>query len=90
MEVRFDVARADPLHPQAGARAGARGIGAFAASTVLYGLAFGVLADQAGLSLVATVMMSALVSSGSAQIVALQIWAEPIPLVALCCSRSSA
>ena len=66
-----------------GAQAGARGMGAFAASTVLYGLGFGVLADQAGLSLVATVMMSALVSSGSAQIVALQIWADPIPLVAL-------
>ena len=66
-----------------GAAAGARGVGAFAASTVLYGLAFGVLADQAGLGLPAAVAMSALVFSGSAQIVALQVWAEPIPLLAL-------
>ncbi|MEM7223692.1 MAG: AzlC family ABC transporter permease [Pseudomonadota bacterium] len=78
------MARRDPVpFTLAGARAGARAITAFAASTVLYGLAFGVLADQAGLDLTAALMMSALVNSGSAQIVALQIWAEPIPLVAL-------
>jgi len=62
---------------------GATSIGAFAATTFAYGLVFGVLADQNGLSLLEAVSMSALVYSGSAQLVALQVWAHPLPLLAI-------
>lgn len=62
---------------------GIRGAGAPAGSAVIYGLAFGLLADQTGLSLIATVLMSALVYSGSAQFVALQAWGDPIPLATI-------
>lgn len=62
---------------------GIKGAHAPAGSAVIYGLAFGLLADQTGLSLMAAVAMSALVYSGSAQFVALQAWGDPIPLAAI-------
>ncbi len=54
-----------------------------AGGSVIYGVAFGLLADQAGLSMLATVAMSVLVYSGSAQMVGLQAWADPIPLATI-------
>jgi predicted branched-subunit amino acid permease len=67
----------------AGLRAGAAGVAAVAASVFAYGVAFGVLADQSGLSLVAALVMSGTVYAGSAQIVALQVWGTPVPLLAV-------
>src|SRR5262245_29468962 len=67
----------------AGVRAGSAGAGAVAASVFAYGLAFGVLAHQHGLPLAAAVLMSGTVYAGSAQIVALQVWAAPVPLIAV-------
>ena len=64
-----------------GVRAGATGALAVASSVFAYGLAFGVLADQGGLTLAAAVLMSATVYAGSAQIVALQMWDTPVPLI---------
>lgn len=63
--------------------AGVAGVAAVAASTFAFGIAFGVLAGQQGLSLVATLLMSGIVYAGSAQIVALQVWSTPVPLVAV-------
>lgn len=57
-----------------------------AGGSVVYGVAFGLLADQAGLSMLATVAMSMLVYSGSAQMVGLQAWADPIPLATIAAS----
>jgi predicted branched-subunit amino acid permease len=54
-----------------------------AGGSVIYGVAFGLLADQAGLSMLATMAMSILVYSGSAQMVGLQAWADPIPLATI-------
>lgn len=54
-----------------------------AGGSVIYGVAFGLLADQAGLSMLATMAMSVLVYSGSAQMVGLQAWADPIPLATI-------
>ena len=68
---------------RAGLLAGAAGIPAVAASVFAFGIAFGVLADQSGLSLAAAVLMSATVYAGSAQIVALQVWSTPVPLLAV-------
>jgi predicted branched-subunit amino acid permease len=50
---------------------------------LVYGLVFGALAAQAGLSLGETAAMNAIVYSGSAQFVALGIWAMPPPVAAL-------
>ncbi|WP_246998763.1 AzlC family ABC transporter permease [Halosolutus gelatinilyticus] len=48
-----------------------------------YGIAFGVLATQAGLSVAEAAMMSALVLAGASQIVAVELWADPIPIAAI-------
>src|SRR5215470_16005055 len=48
-----------------------------------YGLVFGALAGQAGLSFGETACMSAIVFSGSAQFVAVGLWALPPPVLTL-------
>ncbi len=45
-----------------------------------YGIAFGLLADQAGLSLLEATLMSATVLAGASQIVAVELWANPVPI----------
>ncbi|OYR40801.1 branched-chain amino acid ABC transporter permease [Halorubrum sp. Ib24] len=47
-----------------------------------YGLVFGVLAREAGLSLLTAVVMSATVLAGAAQLIAVGLWDWPIPVVA--------
>lgn len=71
----------------AGLRAGAASVAAVAAGVFAYGLAFGVLAHQSGLTLAAALLMSAVVYAGSAQIVALQVWSAPVPLLAVCAAN---
>lgn len=46
-----------------------------------YGLAFGLLANQAGFSIAEAALMSATVFAGASQIVAAQLWADPIPVL---------
>ncbi|MFC6717469.1 AzlC family ABC transporter permease [Natrialbaceae archaeon GCM10025810] len=48
-----------------------------------YGVAFGVLAGQAGLSVAEAGLMSALVVAGASQIVAVELWADPIPIATI-------
>ncbi|WP_101296489.1 AzlC family ABC transporter permease [Halegenticoccus soli] len=48
-----------------------------------YGIVFGVLARQAGLSTGEAVLMSATVLAGAAQLIAMEMWTDPIPAVAL-------
>jgi len=48
-----------------------------------FGLAFGALATQKGLSIPETVLMSTIVFAGSSQIVSLEVWADPIPLATI-------
>jgi predicted branched-subunit amino acid permease len=48
--------------------------------TVIFGMAFGTIAVQKGLSLTDTVLMSALVCAGAAQLVALEVWTNPLAL----------
>jgi 4-azaleucine resistance transporter AzlC len=67
-----------------GLRAGLGGAGAPAASSAIYGLAFGLLADQTGIGLWTAVLMSMTIYSGSAQFVTLQVWADPLPLATVC------
>lgn len=54
-----------------------------ALSIFTYGVSFGVLARQAGLSLVESCLMSGLVFAGAAQFVALDLWHSPLPIATL-------
>ncbi len=47
---------------------------------VPFGLVIGVLADARGLSFAETVLMSALVFAGAAQLLALELWTDPAPV----------
>lgn len=57
--------------------AGVRACIPVAVSVAAYGLVWGVLAGQAGLSVLEVILMSGLVFAGSAQFVALDLWAAP-------------
>ncbi|QRV16365.1 AzlC family ABC transporter permease [Haloterrigena salifodinae] len=48
-----------------------------------YGVAFGVLANQAGLSLAEAALMSMTVFAGASQIIAVELWADPLPIAAI-------
>jgi predicted branched-subunit amino acid permease len=67
----------------AGMREGFRLALPFGASSVLYGLGFGVLAAQVGLTVVEAVVMSATVFSGTAQIAVLQAWSSTQAVLAM-------
>lgn len=47
-----------------------------------FGIGFGVAAAQKGLDTFETTLMSFMVMAGTAQMVALDLWARPLPLVA--------
>jgi len=72
--VRFDMQ---------GALDGAKKSIPIAASVFAYGLVFGVLARQAGLSLLEALLMSGLVFAGASQFVALGLWAAALPVGAI-------
>jgi len=48
-----------------------------------YGIAFGVIANQAGLSVAEAALMSATVVAGASQLIAVELWADPIPIGAI-------
>src|ERR1700761_689895 len=48
-----------------------------------FGIGFGVAAAQKGLSIFETTLMSLTVFAGTSQMVALDLWARPLPLIAL-------
>ncbi|MFA9517449.1 AzlC family ABC transporter permease [Halopenitus sp. H-Gu1] len=48
-----------------------------------YGIVFGVLANQAGLSITEAALMSGTVLAGAAQLIAIELWETPIPVVAV-------
>ena len=59
---------------------GARLILPIALGVATYGLVFGVLAQQAKLTVLEVLLMSALVYAGSAQLVVLSLWISPLPI----------
>jgi 4-azaleucine resistance transporter AzlC len=67
----------------AGVLLGARRCLPLAVSVFAYGLVFGVLARQSGLSLWEVLLMSALVYSGTAQLLVLSVWMYPLPVGAI-------
>lgn len=54
-----------------------------ALSAFAFGFVFGVLARQAGLSLLEVTLMSGFVFAGSAQLIALELWTAPLPVLAI-------
>ena len=62
---------------------GARRSVPMALSVFAYGAVFGVLARQAGLSLGEASLMSGLVCAGSSQFIVLDLWKQPLPVVAI-------
>jgi 4-azaleucine resistance transporter AzlC len=52
-------------------------------TSVAFGLAFGVLSRESGLTLAEACLMSAAVNAGSSQLVALSMWATPIPVASI-------
>jgi 4-azaleucine resistance transporter AzlC len=76
---RPDVTVTPIAFTRAGLLAGVRQTVPLAASAFAFGLAFGVLARGAGLRLAEVALMSTTVFSGTAQLVALGLWATPLP-----------
>jgi 4-azaleucine resistance transporter AzlC len=72
-----------PNFSRFGAISGTRQAIPLAASVFLVGMVFGVLARHAGLTLLETLLMSALVFAGASQFVAVGLWALPIPVAAI-------
>ena len=76
-----------PARPAAftwqGVRAGLAASLALAANSAVYGIIFGALAAQAGLDLAVSAAMSAFVYAGGAQVACLQIWVQPLPVLAV-------
>ena len=66
-----------------GALTGARRTVPLAVSAFVVGTVFGVVAKQAGLTLLESTLMSALVSAGAAQFVALGLWLSPLPIATI-------
>lgn len=66
----------------AGMRRGARAAFAITLGLAPFGLVVGLVADARGLSLLETLLMSALVFAGTSQIVALELWSDPAPILA--------
>ncbi|MBL8688711.1 MAG: AzlC family ABC transporter permease [Rhodospirillaceae bacterium] len=54
-----------------------------AVNSAIYGIIFGVLAAQAGLSAIESGIMSVTVFAGAAQLLIIENWARPVPLVSV-------
>jgi 4-azaleucine resistance transporter AzlC len=52
-------------------------------SAIPFGLVLGVLAGRTGLTVIEVLLMSSLVFAGSSQLVAISMWANPIPVIAI-------
>src|SRR6266545_1831967 len=69
-----------PYWSLAGLAHGARLCGAMVPGTVVFAAAYGTLAAQKGLMLTEAVLMSALVFGGASQLVAMEVWTDPLTL----------
>ena len=66
-----------------GAARGALDILPLTVGVFLFGMAFGLLSVEAGLSALEASLMSGLVFAGASQFAAMQIWADPVPVATL-------
>ncbi len=54
-----------------------------ALSIFIFGLVFGIVAGQKGLSALETVLMSGVVFAGASQMLAMELWHQPVPILTL-------
>jgi predicted branched-subunit amino acid permease len=66
-----------------GFRAGTLGVGPLIPGIAMYGVAFGVMAQAAGLSTLESALLSGWVNAGGAQMASLQAWSNPVPILAV-------
>lgn len=66
-----------------GFRAGALGVAPLIPGIAMYGVAFGVMAQAAGLSTLESALLSGWVNAGGAQMASLQAWSNPVPILAV-------
>jgi predicted branched-subunit amino acid permease len=66
---------------RAGVARGARLSVSIFPAMIPFGLVVGVVAASKGLSLLETALMSALVFAGTSQLVALELWSDPAPIL---------
>lgn len=66
-----------------GIRRGAQAAIPFGIGVVIYGVVFGLLARQVGLSLIETILMNVLVFAGTSQTAALDMWSYPLPILSI-------
>ena len=66
---------------QSGVLKGARLTLPIAPSALAWGVVFGILARQAGLSLAEALLMSGTVFAGASQLVAMELWRAPLPVL---------
>lgn len=78
-----DATTAEVSFSLAGVRDGFRACVPIALGVAGYGVVFGVLARRAGLSTAEATLMSATVLAGAAQVIAVELWADPVPVVAV-------
>jgi 4-azaleucine resistance transporter AzlC len=69
----------DAVFTKQGALKGARQSIFLGISAVADGIVFGLLANHAGLDIYASVLMSTLLLSGTAQFLAVSLWSQPLP-----------
>ena len=77
------MSRPSPSFDLAGLRAGFTACLPVAVGVITYGLVYGVLAGQAGMSAAEVVGLSCLVYAGSSQFVVLDMWVAPLPVAAM-------
>lgn len=65
----------------AGALAGARRTAPLIVVALTWGAVFGVLARQVGLTVAESMLMSGMVFAGGSQLIALEMWRAPVPVV---------
>ena len=78
-----DVAASPVTFTLAGALRGARAILPIAPGAVAFGLVYGFLAGERGLSALEIGLTSMLVFAGASQFLALELWGDPLPIVGL-------
>lgn len=67
----------------AGALRGARGVLAILPGALAFGLVYGFLAGQKGMTALEIALSSALVFAGASQFLALELWGDPLPFLSL-------
>jgi 4-azaleucine resistance transporter AzlC len=78
-----DLAPSPVTFTLAGARRGARAILPIAPGAVAFGLVYGFLAGERGLTALEIGLSSMIVFAGALQFLALELWGEPLPVLSL-------